>query len=362
MARNSAFSYTVSTRRGFCNLLVRLSAAGGTFGFLSKTNLLTSRSEAETADFFSGKQISLIVGYNPGGTYDVYSRIIADWLPRYIPGKPTIVVQNMPGAGGAEAANYLYSQATKDALTIGMIGQAAALEQVIGDPAVRYDASKFGWIGRATPVVEMSVTWHTCPVKTIEEALHQNVTMACTGAESTAYMMPLLMDRIVGTKFMLVRGYAGTAGCLHAMEQGEVDGAYTTAENLLIEKRKWLEDHLISVLVQYSLTRHPAFPNVPTMMELGKTDEDRKILALFGSPAEIGRSILAPPGVPAGRLGFLRSAFDAMTADPKFKQELVRRNMQFGPMSGPALQKIVSETLDISPSVVSRAKLAVAAN
>lgn len=306
-------------------------------------------------EFFRGKQISLIVGFNPGGTYDVYSRILANWLPRYIPGRPAIVVQNMPGVGGAKAANYLYSQANRDGLTIGMVSQAMAMGQAIKDPTVGYDATKFEWIGRVTPVVEMTVTWRTSRTKTIQDAMQRQTVLASTGAGSTPYIMPLVMNRIVGTKFKLVRGYPGTTGGLLAMEQGEVEGAYATAENLLIEKPQWLKNHLINILVQYSQTRHPSFPDVPTMVELGKTPEDRKVLALFGSTAEIGRSLLAPPGVPADRLQILRTAFDAMVADPAFKSDLAQKNMEFGPLGGAALQDLIAQTLQVSPEIASRA-------
>jgi tripartite-type tricarboxylate transporter receptor subunit TctC len=341
------------SRRSFHRLAAGAAAASGFVG----SNLFdVEQGEAASGRLFDGKQISLLVGFNPGGTYDVYSRAIAEWLPRYIPGGPAVVVQNMPGVGGAKAANYLYSQAPRDGLTIGMVSQAMALQQAINDPTAQYDASKLGWIGRVTPVVEMSVTWHTSRVKTIQDAMRMQAVMASTGAGSTPYMMPLVLNRIVGTKFKLVRGYPGTTGCLLAMEQGEAEGAYATAENLLIEKPNWLKDRLVNVLVQYSQRRHPAFPNVPTMLELGKSAEDRKILALFGSTAEIGRSILAPPEVPADRLKALRAAFDAMTADPAFKADLAKHNMEFGPMSGAELQSLVTSTLQISPQIAQRAE------
>jgi tripartite-type tricarboxylate transporter receptor subunit TctC len=315
----------------------------------------TSAGAGAPSEFYSGKRIALIVGFNPAGTYDIYARIVANWLPNYIPGKPTIVVQNMPGAGGAKAANFLFAQGSRDGLTIGTVSQAMALGQAVKDPTVAYDATQFTWIGRVTPVTEMSLTWHTSPTKTIEDAMTRETVMASTGAGSTPYLMPLVLNRAAGTKLKLVRGYAGTTGGLLAMERGEVEGAYATAETLLIAKAQWLKDRTINVLVQYSQNRHPAFPNVPTMVELGKTPADRQVLSLFGSTAEVGRSYLAPPGVPAERLKVLRTAFDAMTADPAFKQELSQKNMEFGPLSGAALQELISQTLRISPEIATRA-------
>jgi tripartite-type tricarboxylate transporter receptor subunit TctC len=311
---------------------------------------------AETAEeFFRGKQISLIVGYNPGGTYDLYSRLAAGILPRYIPGNPTIIPKNMPGVASVKAANYLYGQAPKDGLTIGMIGQQLALVQAIRDPNIEYDMRQFNWLGRFTPVVEVTAIWHTSPVKTLSDAMARETTLAATSAGSTSDSMPLLMNKVAGTKFKIIKGYAGTTGSILAMERGETEGAHATVENLLFGKADWLRDKTISVIVQYAQQRHPAFADVPAMVEFGKTAEDRQVLGLFGSTADVGRSLMTPPGIPADRLAVLRKAFAAMIADPAFKSEIEKRNMEFGPMTGEDMQALMRTTLDISPAVASRA-------
>jgi tripartite-type tricarboxylate transporter receptor subunit TctC len=325
-------------------------------GVLLAAAVHASASQAQTAEsFYSNKQISLIVGYNPGGTYDIYSRIASTWLPRYIPGNPRIIVRNMPGAGGAKAANFLYQQGSKDGLTIGMISQAAALQQVIQDPAVDYDVRKFTWLGRMTPVVEVTAVWHTSPVKTLQDATKRETVLAATAAGATSSIMPNVMNQIVGTKFKITKGYPGTTGAMLAMERGEVEGSHATAENLVIGKPDWLRDKKISVLVQYAQERHPAFLDAPTMVEFGTTDQDKQVLALFGSTAEIGRSLVAPPGVPDDRLDVLRKAFVSMINDPAFKEELEKRNMEFGPMSGEELQKRVAQTVEVPQEVAKRA-------
>jgi tripartite-type tricarboxylate transporter receptor subunit TctC len=306
-------------------------------------------------DFFKGKRMALIVGFNPGGAYDVYARIAASWLPRYIPGQPAIVVRNMPGTGGAKAANFLYRQAEKDGLTLGMISQAAALQQVLRDPTVDYDVKNFNWIGRLTSAVEVTAVWHASPVKTIRDAMQREVVLASTSVGSTPDSMPSALNHVVGTKFKLIRGYQGTLGTLLAMERGEVEGGHATVENLVVGKPDWLRDRKISVLVQYAQERHPAFPDVPTMVELGESAEDKQVLNLFGSTAEIGRSIVAPPGVPAERVNLLRSAFAAMTADPAFRKDLQKRNIELAPMSGQDLQRTIEQTLKVSEAVLARA-------
>jgi tripartite-type tricarboxylate transporter receptor subunit TctC len=312
--------------------------------------------QAQTGEsFYANKQISLVVGYNPGGTYDIYSRVASAWLPRYIPGNPKIIVRNMPGAGGAKAANFLYQQGSKDGLTIGMISQASALQQVIQDPAVEYDVRRFTWLGRMTPIVEVTVTWHTSPVKTIQDAMKRETVLGATAAGATSQIMPNVMNQIVGTKFKTTKGYQGTTGAMFAMERGEVEGSHATVENLVIGKPDWLRDKKVSVLVQYAQDRHPAFPDVPTMTEFGTTDQDKQVLALFGSTAEIGRSLVAPPGVPEDRLDVLRKAFASMVNDPAFKEELEKRNMEFGPMTGEELQKRVAQTVEVPQEVAKRA-------
>jgi len=332
--------------------MIRLSVATSLFALA----LAPLAGHAETAEeFFKGKQISLIVGYNPGGTYDLYSRLAANVLPRYIPGNPTIVVRNMPGVASVKAANYLAGQAPKDGLTIGMVGQQLALTQALRDPAVEYDMRAFNWLGRFTPIVEVTVIWHTVPVKTLADAMRRETTLAATSAGSTSDSMPLLMNKLAGTKFKIVRGYPGTTGSLLAMERRETEGAHATVENLLFGKADWLRDKTISVLVQYAQARHGAFKDVPAMVELGKTAEDKQVLALFGSTADIGRALMTPPGIPADRLAVLRRAFAAMVADPAFKAELEKRNMEFGPMRGEDLQSLIRTTLDVSPAVVTRA-------
>ena len=311
--------------------------------------------QAQTAEnSYEGQQINLIVGFNPGGTYDLYSRVAAEWLPRYIPGNPSIVVQNMPGAGGALAANFLHSQAPQDGLTIGMVSQAAALQQVIGAQGITYDIRDFNWIGRFAPVVEVTAVWNTSPVKTLEDAMVTETVIGGTSAGGTSHMMPTIMNQIAGTKFDVILGYPGTNGAEHAMEMGEVDGAHSTVENLLTQKTEWLEEGKVSLLVQYSTERHPELPDVPAMTEFGTTEEDKQILALFGSSAEIGRSLIAPPGVPEERLAILREAFTAMVNDPEFQAVMAERNLELGAMTGEELQQRVNKTMDLPDAVVSR--------
>jgi tripartite-type tricarboxylate transporter receptor subunit TctC len=320
------------------------------------TLALAAPAKSETAeDFFKGKTINVIIGYNPGGPYDVYSRLAATLLPKYIPGNPRIVPQNLPGVGSAKAANFLYNQAPRDGLTIGVIGQQLPVSQALGDASVKFDMREFNWLGRFTSGAEATVIWHTSATKTIADATKRVTTLASTSAGSSADSFPLLMNRIAGTRFRMIRGYPGITGTMMAMEREETEGAHSTLEQILFGKQDWLKKKTAGVLIQYTQSRHPAFPDVPAMVEFGKTEIDKQVLALYGSTAEIGRAMMAPPGIPADRLAVLRKAFDTMLADPAFKEEVEKRNLEFGPMSGVALQKLITDSLTVSPEVIKHA-------
>jgi tripartite-type tricarboxylate transporter receptor subunit TctC len=307
-------------------------------------------------DFFRGKQISLIIGYNPGGSYDAYGRLTANFLPRFIPGNPSVVPKNMPGVGSVKAANFLAGQASRDGLTLGIIGQALALTQALGSPSVEYDMRAFNWIGRFTSAVELTEVWHTSPVKTIEDAMKRDTILAATSAGSTTDFYPRLMNRVAGTRFKIVKGYPGTSGSVLAMERGETEGSLDAVDALLFIRPDWLREKKVSVLVQYAQGRHPALPDVPALVEFGKTPEDKQALALFASAAAVGRALMAPPGIPAERVAVLRRAFSAMVADPAFREQVEKSKIELDPLPGEAMQKMMADTLNVPASVFARAK------
>ena len=333
----------------------RLSACGAFLAAFAVVAATVPVKSESAEDFFRGKQINVIIGYNPGGPYDVYTRLAATLLPKYIPGNPRIVPQNMPGVGSAKAANFLYNQAPRDGLTIGVIGQQLPVNQALGDASVKFDMRQFNWLGRFTSGGEATVVWNTSPVKSIADAMKRETTLASTSAGSSADALPLVMNRIAGTKFKMIRGYPGVTGTVLAMERGETEGAHATLEQILFGKQEWLKEKKATVLVQYAHSRHPAFKDVPAMVEFGKSDIDKQVLALYGSTAEIGRSVMAPPGIPGDRLAVLRKAFETMLNDPAFKAEVEKRNLEFGPMSGAELQKVITKALTVSPEVIKHA-------
>ncbi len=305
-------------------------------------------------DFYKGKTVTVFIGFSPGGSYDFFGRLVARYLGKHIPGNPTVVATSLPGAGSFTLANRLYNVAPKDGTAIGIVSQTAAIEEVLQTPGVQFKSDKFNWIGRATSNVEIELVWHTSKAKTIEDAKHNDIQLASTGAGSPSEGYPKLLNGVLGTRFRMVGPYPGSVEGLLAMERGETDGAFTSWNTLATTRGDWIRDKKVNILVQYTQTRTTDMPDVPAMPELGPTPEDKAMFAFYVSGGEVGRSFLAPPGVPADRVAMLRKAFDETMSDPELLDEIKRGNFDFHPASGAALQKIVADTASVAPAIVAR--------
>jgi tripartite-type tricarboxylate transporter receptor subunit TctC len=337
------------------NLIVKRLLGGAAVASL----LCVGVANAQTPEqFYKGKTVNLYIGYGPGGGYDFFGRLVARHIGRHIPGQPNVVPQNMPGAGSLRAANFVYNIAPKDGTSLGIVTQTVALEDAFGTPGVQYKSAGFNWIGRATSNVDLMLTWKTAKAKTIQEAMQYETPVAGTGPASPAEFMPKVLNHVLGTKFKVITGYPGSNEGMLAMEKGEVDGATTSWNTLKTSKQDWLKDKSITILVTYTPYRHKELPDVPNMVELGKTDEQKQILALYASGAVIGRSIFTSPGVPADRVKALRDAFTAMTKDPVFLAEVEKTKAEFDPMSGEELQKTIEDASHVSPEVREKARAA----
>jgi tripartite-type tricarboxylate transporter receptor subunit TctC len=295
------------------------------------------------APFFQGKTIDYYVGFAVGGAYDYYARVVARFLGRHIPGNPTIIVQNMPGAGSLQAAGFLYWNAPRDGTAIGTVSASLALEEALHAQGVRYKAAEFTWIGRITNSVEVGFTWKDS-AKTIDEAKHREVTMATTGAGSPSEGYPILLNALAGTRFKLISGFASAPQGMLAMERGEVDSVQASWDTLKRTKQDWLRNHDINLLFQCVTQRDPELPDVPTTVELGPTKQARDLLAFYTRSAEVGQSILAPPGVPADRAAALRAAFEAVLKDPDFVAAVAKTQVALHPAPAETVEKIVADT------------------
>jgi len=303
--------------------------------------------------FYKGKSISLIIASNTSGGYDTYGRLLARHLPKHLAGNPAIVPQNMPGAGGIRAANYLYSVAAKDGTVFGIFDQAMFLEQLLGIPGLRGDVRQFNWIGRLMSNSSVLFAWHTAAVQKIQDAFTHELIVAAPGSNSRLNWTAL--NALAGTKLKLLTGYEGPATAKIAMERGEVEALSLPWGVLREENPEWLAQKKINLLLQTGLEKNAGLPDLPRMIDLAKNEEDRKVLEIFASPSLVGRSFAAPPGLPKERIDELRSACMAMVKDPEFLAEVTKLNFDLDPLSGADLQAFFVRS-DYPPALIERAK------
>jgi tripartite-type tricarboxylate transporter receptor subunit TctC len=323
-------------------------------------SIAASGTAAAQADFYKGKTIELVISTGVGGGLDTNARMVARHLPKHIPGNPTIVAKNMPGAGHVRAANYIYNQAPKDGTTIGTLIPAFVLAQVLNrTDAIQFDAAKMPWLASTSASNSTVYVWKTTGVNTMEDAKNKTVVMGGTGAGSYTTLYPLILNHMLGTKFKIVSGYNSTAEVGLAMERGEVQGrAGNNFNSLKSENPELLKEGKIAILAQVGLERDPEFTSVPLLVDFAKTEEERQILRLFSADVVIGRPFLTAPGVPAERVELLRKAFADMTKDPDYLKESAQANLDVQLVEGAKIQKIVEELVATPPDVVAKAKLA----
>jgi tripartite-type tricarboxylate transporter receptor subunit TctC len=308
---------------------------------------------ARADDFYKGKSISLIIASNVSGGYDTYGRLLARHIGKHLAGSPTIVVQNMPGAGGVRAANFLYNLASKDGTTFGIFDQAMFLDQLLGIPGLRGDVRQFNWIGRMMSNSSVLFAWHTAAVKKIEDAFTHELIVAAPGSNSRLNWTAL--NALGGTKFKLLTGYEGPATAKIAMERGEVEALSLPWGVLRAENPEWLSEHKINLLLQTGFEKNADLPDLPRMIDLGKTGNDRKVLEIFAAPSQVGRSFAAPPGLPTERVAELRAAFMAVVKDPEFLDEVAKLGFDLDPLPGAELQAFFAKA-DYPQALVDRAK------
>src|ERR1700693_71656 len=273
----------------------------------------------DVADFYRGKRLILVVGYGTGGGYDLYARMLGRFMAEHIPGKPTIVPQNMPGAGSRGAANWLYKVAPQDGTVIATLSQTTPTDQALGQPGVQFDVRKFNWIGNMVVVNNLLYVSAASGVATIAQAKTKSLAIGATGASSPSVLYPQVSNNLLGTKFRIVSGYSSGGDINIAVERGEVDGRGSDSwASMKSTHTDWLRDHKINILFQIGTKREPGLPDVPLWSELGATDEQRQVLDILSGDVAVGRPILTAPGVPPDRVRALRRAFDDTLVDPAF--------------------------------------------
>ncbi|MEA2951926.1 MAG: hypothetical protein QOJ96_1446 [Alphaproteobacteria bacterium] len=314
---------------------------------------------AQPADqAFAGKTINIYVGYTVGGSYDLYARMVANHLGRHIPGTPSVLVQNMPGAGSMKAANYLYKVAPKDGTALGVIVESASLEQALGNPAVQYDAAQFTYVGRVASSNNIFMLWPTAKAQSLADVKQRETTLAGTGPGSIAETVPTLLNSLAGTKFKIVSGYPASNEAMLAMERGEVEGSSSSWAAVKVGKQDWLREHKIKIILQTTPERVAELPDVPCLGEIGTTQEDKQLFGLYASGSSVGRALIGPPGIPENRVRILQQAFEKMVKDREFLADMAKGNIDVEPLSGDKVAGLVRQTLNIPDSVRLRAEAA----
>jgi len=343
---------------GFC---VRLVATAIAALWLTAT---VATAQASVEQFFKGKQVSLVVGSSPGGGYDTYARLLSRHFGSAIPGNPTVVVQNMSGAGSNRAAGFIYAVAPKDGTSIGAIFPGAVLQPLLSDVPVQHDPNKLVYLGSANSDVYVCYVRSDAPVKTFKDVLDKELIVGASNPGATTYDLPLLLNNVLGTKFRIVTGYPGSREITIALERGEVQGAcgigWTGIEVLHPE---WFAKDTIRVLVQLSTKGHEDLNkrNVPRAGDLARSEDDRKVIELVFSQGIFGRPYVLPPGVPPDRVAALRKAFVVALNDKSLRTEADKMQFDVDPMAGEELQKLVSDLYATPPHLIERARQALTA-
>ena len=308
------------------------------------------------ADFYRGKTINLVVGTSAGNDYDFRGRLIARHIGRHIPGEPIIALQNMPGAGGIKAANYIASIAPKDGTTVHMIMTNMMATQVLHLPGVEFDTRQFRWIGNTTSTPNVINSWHTSGITKIEEVKTKELVVgAPKGIAGVIY--PTLLNKLAGMKFKIVTGYPGGNEVNIAMERGEVLGRGSNSwASWKSTKPQWLTEKKIYILVQVGLKRDPELADVPLLIELAGNERDRKLMTFVSAETAISRALVTTPGVPAERVAALRRAFDATMKDPQFLAEADKAKMDISAMNGEESQVIADQIANTPADVIAYAQ------
>lgn len=311
--------------------------------------------------FYKGKTLKVVVGAGEAGTNTAYARVIADHLPKYLPGSPSTIVMTMPGAGGLKAANYMSDIAPRDGTVYAVVQRGIIAQPLFGIEQATYDPMAINWIGSTAREVSVGVVWSaTTTVRSIQDAMQTEVIVGSQGAGSQPGLFPLVLNHFLGTKFKVVHGYKSGTDLTLAIERGEVQGRVGWSwGSIKSRSADWIKDDKIRILVQMGLEKSPDLPNVPLATELAKTPEDRDTLELIFASTTIGWPTMMPPGVPADRLQAMRAAFDKTMVDPQFLAQAEKQGLEIDPLTGQEIQAIIARMYGMPKAVVERAKLVV---
>ena len=311
------------------------------------------------ADFYKGKTVKLLIGVGMGSTYGLHARFLADTIRQYIPGNPNIVLQSMPGGGGAKMANYMYNVAPNDGSYIGFPLKYIAVNQVLGRKGLKYDAAKFGYLGSLGPINSAVAILKTqAPATTLEGVMKTEIIMGSTGKSSETFITPTLMNNLLGTKFKIVTGYRGMKGITLAIERGEVHGRAGSWDSLKAGQPQWLDKNQVSIIALSGLARNWDLRNVPTLLELATTPQQKSVLQFFANGNAVGWLMMTPPGLPKARLAAFQNGFDKTVKNAGYLAKIKSKDLDVTPLNHTGVEKIIADTLAVSPQTVAKIKKA----
>ena len=309
----------------------------------------------QIADFYHGKSINLYVSFPPGGGYDIYARVLVPHFTRHIPGNPAIVIKNMEGGSGVKAASYISTITPQDGTSLGLFLDTLTLGKVLGGPG-EFDPVKLTWIGRIVSTATLAMVWHTAAVQSVAQAKEHQIIIAASVPSNSSSFIPTALNDLIGTKFKIVRGFPGSPPMALAMERGEVEAIGGMSwEAIQLTKPDWLAENKAHGLYTHGAHRIKDLPDVPGLLDLAVDDKSRRILGLMGGGPEIGRSIVAEPGIPGERAAALRKAFMETMEDADFVADMHKRNLNVEPLPGEEVQTIVANAAATPKELVQQA-------
>jgi tripartite-type tricarboxylate transporter receptor subunit TctC len=329
-------------------------ATPAAIAFAALLAMYGSSASAQPAGVFSGKTVNLIIGFGPGGGYDLWGRTVARHIGKHLPGQPTVVPQNMPGAGSYVAASHIYNAAPKDGTVFGIIARDAALGPLSGAPGARFDATKLSWIGTPTKEHNVCIAYHTAMVKSAKDLTEKQLVVGDTGPGTGTRSYPKVLNDLLGYKFKLVSGFRSSADVFLAMERGEVEGICESLDSVNQRKPEWIPNKTVNVLLQAGSAPHPALKDVPFVLDLAQDDQQRAVLEFLYAGQSIGRPFVAPPDLPPERLKLLRDGFTAMMTDPEFVAEVKRNKFDLEPEDGEHLAELIRKIYATPRSIIER--------
>ena len=303
----------------------------------------TASAQAPGPNYYAGKTVQMIIGFGPGGGYDLWARVVARHINKHLPGNPTVVPQNMPGAGSFTAAAHIYTAAPKDGTVLGIIARDAPLGPLTGQEGARFDPLKLSWLGTPTTETNVCISYKTSKVKKAEDLFTTEIILGDTGPGTGTHAYPKALASLLGMKFKLIGGYPSSSDVFLAMERGEVDGICESLDSVHGKRPDWIEKKTVNVLFQGGAEASDEIKDVPSIMSFAKNDETKKAIEFLYAGQSIGRPFIAPPDLPPGVLKMMREAFDATMKDPDFIAEVKQRKLDLAPETGEQLEALVKK-------------------